>query len=336
MLLKERLQAFATLGERLASWKGTEAYETLKVQAKSKNNWFTPENTDLALDGLMVLLEPATLEKWTQAYELEPVTPQTVGIVMAGNIPFVGFHDFLCVLLAGHRAAIKLSSQDQILMGAIIRELLVIAPQFESRILIKEHLKDIDAVIATGSDNSSRYFEYYFSKIPHIIRKNRTSVAVIDGTESVAELDRLWTDVYQYFGLGCRNVSKLFIPKGYDLTQVLQRWEQKGDLAHHNKYFNNYEYNKSIYLINKNPHLDTGYGLWMEEAEALVSPISVTFYQTYASTEDLTETLRKNETKIQCVVAKSLPGSIPFGQAQYPTVSDYADGVDTLAFLQGL
>lgn len=335
MLLKERLQAFSSLGQRLTSWKGTEAYELLKVQARSKNNWFSPESTDLALEGLKTILEPSALEKWGNSYPLENVSPKVVGIVMAGNIPAVGFHDLLCVLLSGHQVAIKLSSQDEVLMRAIIQALLEIEPRFAAQIDIRENLKEIEAVIATGSDNTSRYFEYYFSKIPRIIRKNRTSVAVLDGNESPQELDQLWSDIYQYFGLGCRNVSKLYMPEGYELQDVLKGWEGKGELAHHHKYFNNYEYNKSIYLINKTPHLDTGYGLWLEE-QGLVSPISVTYYETYASDEVLRKTLAEHESKIQCVVSRDLPNSVPFGQAQSPQVSDYADRVDTLDFLVNL
>ncbi len=281
------------------------------------------------------MLERSALEKWVEKYQLENIMPKTVGIVMAGNIPLVGFHDLLSVLISGHRVAIKMSSQDEVLMAAVIRELMDVAPSVEPFIEIRTQLKDIDAVIATGSDNSSRYFEYYFSKMPNVIRKNRTSVAVIKGDETENELDRLWSDVYQYFGMGCRNVSKLFIPKGYDLTQILRSWENKGNLSQHHKYFNNYEYNKSIYLVNKTPHLDTGYGLWLED-EALVSPISVTYYSHYNSEEELETWFKENADKIQCIVSGDDSKYIPYGQAQLPEVWDYADGVDTLAFLERL
>ena len=335
MLLEERIEAFDKLEQQLSSWEGTEKYETLKRQAQHKNNWFTPEHIDLSITGIRKMITSASLEQWVSKYQLEPIEPKTVGIVMAGNIPLVGFHDLLSVLISGHKVAVKMSSQDELLMGAVIQELLDVSPGMKEFIEIRAQLKEIDAVIATGSDNSSRYFEYYFSKMPNVIRKNRTSVAVITGKETPAELDQLWSDIYLYFGMGCRNVSKLFIPKGFDLTQILQTWENKGDLAHHHKYFNNYEYNKSIYLVNKVPHLDTGYGLWLED-EALVSPISVTYYSTYESEQELATWFTENAEKIQCIVASDTQKYIPFGQAQYPEVWDYADGVDTLAFLERL
>lgn len=334
MLLEERIEAFGKLGERLSTWQGSEAYETLKRQAQHKNNWFTPHHIDLAVAGIQKLLDQSSLHKWVAAYQLEEVTPKWVGIVMAGNIPLVGFHDLLSVLISGHKVAIKMSSQDELLMGQVIQELLDVAPAFKDYLEIRAQLKDIDAVIATGSDNSSRYFEYYFSKMPNVIRKNRTSVAVIKGDETPEELDQLWSDIYLYFGMGCRNVSKLFIPKGFDLTQILRTWENKGDLTQHHKYFNNYEYNKSIYLVNKVPHLDTGYGLWLQD-DALVSPISVTYYQEYETADELEGWFTENAEKIQCIVSKDTR-HIPFGQAQMPEVWDYADGVDTLAFLERL
>lgn len=335
MLLQERIGAFSNLGKRLDSWIGSEKLEILKRQAQHKNNWFTPEHIDLSIAGILKMLKKPALEEWVANYQLEEITPKTIGIVMAGNIPLVGFHDMLSVLISGHRVAVKMSSQDEVLMSAVIQELTDVAPTIKSFIEIRTQLKDIDAIIATGSDNSSRYFEYYFSKMPNVIRKNRTSVAIIKGDETEEELARLWSDIYLYFGMGCRNVSKLFIPEGYDLTRILRGWENKGDLTQHHKYFNNYEYNKSIYLVNKTPHLDTGYGLWLED-EALVSPISVTYYAQYASEKELEAWLTENEEKIQCIVAKDDTKYIPFGQAQLPEVSDYADGVDTLAFLERL
>ena len=332
MSLEERIEAFAQLGEKLSTWPGTEYYETLKRQAQAKNNWFIAEHIDLSIAGIQKLLKSASLEKWTRNYQLEQISSKCVGIVMAGNIPMVGFHDLLSVLISGHKVAVKMSSQDELLMGAVIKALLEVAPTFRKFIEIRTQLKNIDAVIATGSDNSSRYFDYYFSKIPNVIRKNRTSVAILTGDETEAELNLLWSDIYQYFGMGCRNVSKLLIPKGYDLPQMLRKWENKGDLTQHHKYFNNYEYNKSIYLVNKTPHLDTGYGLWLEE-EALVSPISVTYYWQYGSQEELNNWITENAEKIQCIVSRD-DAHIAFGQAQYPEVWDYADGVDTLVFLE--
>jgi hypothetical protein len=180
-------------------------------------------------------------------------------------------------------------------------------------------------VIATGSDNTARYFEYYFRTKPHIIRKNRSSIAVLTGNETDDQLIALGKDVFSYFGLGCRNVSKLVVPEGYDFTRPLRLWEVYHDVSNHHKYVNNYDYNKSILLINGTHHFDNGFAL-LTPNEALVSPISVLYYATSA---DLAS------DKIQCIVGSGA-NYIPFGTTQEPTLTDYADNVDTLKFLTGL
>jgi hypothetical protein len=258
--------------------------------------------------------------------------------MLAGNIPAVGFHDILAVLIAGHSACIKLSSQDSALPLWLLTQLKRIEPRFSDRIFIEELLKNKQAYIATGSDNSARYFNYYFGKYPHLIRSNRTSVAILQGDESTADLQALGHDIFDYFGLGCRNVSKVFVKNQEQLTQLLDAIQSFEWVANHHKYFNNYEYNKSIYLVNGNPHLDNGFLLLKESAD-LVSPIGVLFYEIYEDNFELQAKLSALASQIQCLVGSSrlsIPGIVPFGQTQCPAPWDYADGVDTLQFLSGL
>ncbi len=334
MNLDQRIAAFTSLRSKMLEIDDQDK-ESLFRRAQVNNPWFTASNLDLAWKGVIRLLEPENLSQWISKYDLTSGEPATVGIVMAGNIPMVGFHDMLCVLIAGHRAAIKMSSQDEVLIGQLLTWLAEVEPHMSSMIERREMLKDINAVIATGSDNSARYFHYYFSKMPHIIRKNRTSVAVLGGEEDEEELTALGKDIYSYFGLGCRNVSKIYVPQGYDIRALFPLWESYVSLTDHHKYKNNYDYNKSIYLVNKEPHLDTGFSLWLE-SEQLVSPIAVTYWQSYESTNHLQSQLQTQEDKLQCVVASELEGAIPFGTTQMPDVWDYADNVDTLAFLAEL
>ena len=260
-----------------------------------------------------------------------------IGVVMAGNIPLVGFHDFLTVLISGHTVWAKLSTQDSFLLKYIAGLLTEIEPRFQDQIVWVDKLKEADAIIATGSDNTSRYFEYYFAKYPHIIRKNRTGVGILRGEESHTSLRSLGQDVFQYFGLGCRNVSKLWVPLDYDFVPMIEAWEDYQDVLLHHKYHNNYDYNKSIHLVNGDPFLDTGFAM-LKESTALVSPISMVFYETYRNTDELEKAVAAQRSKIQCVVSEEgwFPDSIPFGRAQQPELWDYADGVDTLAFVNGL
>ncbi len=335
MTLEQRIRAFSQLGTYLKDL-GDEATEGLYRQAQHHNNWFTEYNVERAKHGLVHMLRQEQLVEWCERYELsDESSAKEVGIVMAGNIPFVGFHDLLCILISGHKAAIKLSSQDQVLMKKVLDILTEIEPAFESRISKQERLNHVDAVIATGSDNTSRYFEYYFRHIPHIIRKNRTSVAVLSGDENTDQLKALADDLFLYFGLGCRNVSKVFIPKDYDIREAFKYFDHYGSVIDHHKYRNNYDYNKSLYLVNKVEHFDTGFSLWTQ-SEELVSPISVVFFEEYSDPEHLNQMITKNESKIQCIVADGWPGAVGFGEAQTPDLWDYADNVDTLAFLAEL
>lgn len=335
MTLEQRISAFVKLGAHLSNL-SEEAFETLAQNARNENPWFTPENVKRAITGITRMLQEDKLKQWTTSYTLNPKEPKTVALVLAGNIPLVGFHDFLCVLISGHHAQLKLSSKDSKLIQYLIKHLVWLEPGFENAITIKENkLENFDAVIATGSDNSSRYFEYYFGKYPNIIRKNRSSCVVLTGNETPEEIEALGEDIFSYFGLGCRNVSKAYVPKGYDLTKILSRWESYKDIIHHHKYCNNYDYQKSILLVNQVLFLDNGF-IILQENEKLVSPISVLYYEYYADQIDLENKLNAHAEKIQCLVGKHKPATILFGEAQYPEVWDYADNVDTLKFLEAL
>lgn len=335
MNLGDRIAAFAKLGERIGKMSSDERDE-LCLRAETQNRWFTTRETSAALDAWQDLLTEANLISWLQGYGLDEVpNPKSIGIMMAGNVPAVGFHDLMAVLLVGHRACVKLSSSDSVVMKWLIDRLLEIEARFS--ISVEEMLKSKDAYIATGSDNSARYFEYYFGKYPSIIRKNRTSVAILTGEESESDLKALGRDIFQYYGLGCRNVSKVYVNDLGSIKMLLDAVEDFKYVAENHKYFNNYEYNKSIYLVNREPHLDNGF-LLVRENEGLVSPISVIFYETYTDRLALENTLSTVSDKIQCILSKDAwyPSSISFGQAQCPALGDYADGVDTIAFLKSL
>lgn len=332
MTLRERIDAFSILGGKISNL-STDQLTEIAQRAQQDNPWFTEAQIKQALKGLTVMLDQQKLEDWLEKYELKSVdVPKIIGIIMAGNIPLVGFHDLLCVLISGHFAAIKASSQDTYLVKLMVSWVEEIEPRFKKNIAIRERLTDIDALIATGSDNTARYFEYYFRNHPKIIRKNRTSVAILDGSESQQDLYELGNDIFSYFGLGCRNVSKIFIPEDYDHTPFFEAIEPFNKVGDHHKYHNNYDYQKSLLLINGDQHLDNGF-LLLRPTPELVSPISVLYTDTYSSQQELEDKLLANKSKIQCIVGKE---HIPFGKAQYPELWDYADDVDTIAFLNTL
>lgn len=282
------------------------------------------------------MLQESGLRDWLSQYDLdEPRPPRVVGLVLAGNIPLVGFHDILTVLITGNIALIKPSSKDTVLTEYVLHQLTDIEPRFRDRISFTETLKNFDAVIATGSDNTSRYFEYYFNKYPSVIRKNRTSCAIITGNEMPQDLAALGRDIFTYFGLGCRNVSKLFVPGGYDVKLPISAWEPYNEIVHHHKYFNNLEYQKAILLINQTPFVDGGFVL-LTASDKFVSPISVIYYVEYSSDEHLRDLVEQSSTKIQCTVGSHLLSNVSFGETQFPGPSDYADGVDTIKFLSEL
>ncbi|GAA4006668.1 acyl-CoA reductase [Hymenobacter fastidiosus] len=329
----DRLAAFVALGHRLQTLSADELTE-LAARARNQNNWFDEPNVRAAVHGVAQMLGETTLRSWAGRYPAEPATSRRIGVVMAGNIPLVGFHDLLCVLLSGHQLLAKPSSEDRLLMSWVADELISIEPRFAERIAFVERLNEADAFIATGSNNTARYFEYYFSKKPHLIRRSRTSLAILTGQEPAEALAALGRDIFQYYGLGCRNVSKLYVPEGYKFDALLDALEPWNTVLMHNRYQNNYDYNKSILLVNSVPHFDNGF-LLLTPGTALVSPISVLHYAAYASEVDLVDQLTDAAEQIQCIVSDGhqYAGSFAFGQAQNPTVSDYADGVDTMIFL---
>jgi len=342
MTLAQRIDAFNELGKLIRQGldEKHEAFETEIVKAKVHNPWFAPRFTRIALYAIADLLTKENLQKWVSAYPEEYFADSNikVGVIMAGNIPLVGFHDFLSVLISGKVFKGKLSSQDEHLLPFLAGKLIGIEPAFEHKIEFVPHLlKDFDAVIATGSNNSARYFDYYFGKYPHIIRHNRNSVAVLQGEETKEQLQLLADDIFLYFGLGCRSVSKIFVPAGYDVTLILDAFENYAFLHEHTKYFNNYEYNKSIYLINGTPHFDNGFCL-LTENNAYASPVSVIYYEEYDDIDALSRRLMLENEQIQCIVGgdKLDFAHEKFGNSQYPGLSEYADNEDVISFLGGI
>ena len=347
MNLKDRKRAFVQLGNILThfiekkNWTnhstGLTAHEFDKFNeliraSKTHNGWFTESNVRKAIGGIVSMLDEKKMDTWLGNYSILEKPTKDVGVIMAGNIPMVGFHDLLCVLISGNKLIAKLSSDDAILIPAVIEMLIAIEPRFEERINFVSKLEDFDAIIATGSDNSARYFESYFGKYPHIIRKNRTSVAVFYGEETKEDLDAFADDVFLYFGLGCRNVTKLFLPKDFDLDIIFRAFYKYREVINHNKYANNYDYNKAIYLMNQVELIENGFVL-LKEDSSLYSPLSVLHYEYYDSKQSLYEFLQRDRESIQCVVGKN---HIPFGRAQRPNVWDYADNIDTMKFLLSL
>jgi len=334
MNLQARIQAFTKLGEYLKTDIYQEDEEQLHL-AKVLNPWFTKENIEKALGAWHEQLKVDMLTAWLNPYKLQEVSiPKKVLIIMAGNIPLVGFHDFLSVLISGHKVVVKMSSTDNVLVKILIEKLISIAPEFKESINFIDDVKNrnFDGVIATGSDNSAQYFEYYFKRAKKIIRKNRRSVAVLDGSESAMELQGLANDVFAYFGLGCRNVSKLFLPKGYDLDNLFKAFYSYSDVVNHKKYGNNYDYNKAIFLIGSNDLIENGF-LLMKEDKSLLSPVAMLYYEFYNDMNTVEQFVEENAEKLQCVVSKK---DIAFGNTQKPNLWDYADGVDTVDFLREL
>lgn len=337
MKLNERIQSLAQWGTQIKAMHH-EDLTTLFEKAENGNRWFTPSNCSQALQAILPWLDWNALMKWTEQYKVaDDQSNKNVGLVMAGNIPLVGFHDLLCVLISGHHAKIKMSSQDEVLLPYLTSILVSIDARWRDSISFEARLNNSDAVIATGNDNSSRYFEYYFKHIPKIIRKNRTSVGILVGEEGTGELQELAKDIFTYFGLGCRNVSKIFVTENFDYEGLMKSFSGFQDIINHNKYGNNYDYQKAIRLISGKKFLDAGFFL-MENSTELVSPISVLYYEVYPDQDQFKKMIQAQAEKIQCVVSAKgwWRGSLPFGQAQNPSVLDYADNVDTMQFLKRL
>lgn len=306
---------------------------TLIENQKHHNGWFIESEVYFSIQSWAAALTSENLNQWLLAYEIQDRSPKTVGLILAGNIPLVGFHDFLSVLVSGHKAAIKTSSNDQHLLPFLAKYLIEVEPSLEKRIEFVEKLENFDAVIATGSNNTARYFEYYFKDKPSIIRKNRNSVAVLDGNESEQDLIALGKDIFTYFGLGCRNVSKLFVPKGYDFEKFFKGMYEYREIINNQKYINNYDYNKAVFLMSNFLVLDNGF-LVLKEDSSYSSPISSVFYEYYNDLNEINNKLEQDSEQIQCVVSHNLiENSVDFGQTQLPKLWDYADNVDTISFL---
>lgn len=296
------------------------------------NGWFTADNVRRSLKAQGEWLNETSLTNWLSAYRFTD-QPKTVAVIMAGNIPLVGFHDFVCVLASGNKIIAKLSSEDKMLLPELVEVLYTFDPRYKERIeLSVGRVSGFDAVIATGSDNSALYFEQYFGKYPHIFRKNRTSIAVLNGSETEEELKSLGDDIFSYFGLGCRNVTHLAIPKDYDLKVFFEAIFPYSDVIYNKKYGNNYDYNKAIFLLNKHNLLDNNFVL-LRQSDDLFSPISMINYHVYGSPEELDAYLKTNDSSIQVVIGKDYT---PFGTAQCPQLNDYADGVDVMQWLSEL
>lgn len=350
MDLKERIESFVSLGNFLQNFLNDkekredplfELLEDAIVKSGILNAWFTHESIEYALKAWTVSLRKEELEKWLSTYAsaLNETSPdKKVAVIMAGNIPLVGFHDFLTVLISGNRFTGRLSSDDTELLPALSKILVSLNPGWEGRIrFTQDKLSGFDAVIATGSNNSSNYFNYYFAKYPHIIRKNRNGIAILTGEENEQELSGIADDIFLYYGLGCRNVSKIYFPEGYDVEPLFKAFHRYINYCTHHKWMNNHEYYRSIFLLNQVPALDNGFAL-LTENKAIASPPSVIYYEYYRDKGELLDQLALKQDEMQVVVCKE---EVPFsccrpGYVQAPQLADYADGVDTLQFLLGL
>jgi len=352
MDLQQRINAFTKLGEFLCQFKANEIkkddaviandlfFDGFKHQlkiAKEHNGWFTEKNIIFSIESWSNALNNNNISQWVSNYNFTVSNPKNIAIIMAGNIPLVGFHDFLSVLISGHNVLVKQSSNDKHLLPFLAKYLEVVEPEFKGKIKFTEQkLERFDAVIATGSDNTARYFEYYFKDKPSIIRKNRNSIAVLTGKETKEQLEALSDDIFTYYGLGCRNVSKLFVPKDYSFDAFFNAIYKWHPIINEAKYANNYDYNKAVYLMSEFDMLENGF-MMIKEDESYASPIATLFYEYYESTASLIQKLTVDKEKIQCIVAHSFSDSeIVFGETQKPQLWDYADNVDTVKFLLNL
>ncbi len=328
------LDSLPTLQRQLRS--DPEALKEIAHKAYATNPWFTEEFVRLAVHAITEkFLDKTACEQWVDAYTQSAGAPKSVAIIMAGNLPLVGFHDLFCVLMSGHRAIVKLSDKDAVLLPWVVDQWSSVLPALKERIQFVSRLDKFDAVIATGSNNSSRYFDYYFRKYPHILRRNRNGVAVLSGKESKEDLKQLSHDFFRYFGLGCRNVSRIYVPDGYAFEQWEEAVEEWAHLADHHKYKNNLEYNYALYIINNLPHRNLG-NIILKEDDAIASRIGTLHYSYYSSRAEVTDVLQQHRDEIQCVVSgEPVEGweHIAFGKSQEPLLHQYADGVDTMEFL---
>ena len=349
MQLEQRINAFVKLGEFLSQFskQKIQKKETIELNdiffdgfkhqlklAEEHNGWFTPENIHFAIKGWSDSLTKSNLNTWLKPYSIKETKPKLVAIIMAGNIPLVGFHDFLSVLISGHHVLVKQSSNDKHLLPFLAKYLEYIEPEFKGKISFTEDkIVGFDAVIATGSNNTARYFEYYFKNKPSIIRNNRNSVAVLNGQETENDLKNLSEDIFRFYGLGCRNVSKLFVPENYDFEAFFNAMYHWHPIIEKAKYANNYDYNKAVYLMSEFDMLENGF-LMIKEDKSYSSPIATVFYEYYSDINQLKEKLNAEKSQIQCIVSKGLiENEIAFGNTQNPQLWDYADSIDSIEFL---
>lgn len=330
---EDRIKALAQTGQIMQE--ASAARENAIQQAGRDNPWFIPEHCLLAISNLTRhLLEESALQQWASTYP--PIQHvRRVGVVAAGNIPLVGFHDMLCILVSGHHLQLKLSEKDSALISFVLNTIKEVSEELFEQVTVTGRLQDFEAVIATGSNNTARYFTYYFGKYPHIIRHNRTSLAVLTGKETPEELRGLGHDIFDFFGLGCRNVSHLLVPEGYDLKVLLQALEDFADIALHHKYRHNFDYQRTIYLMNRIPYLPADH-INIIESRELHSPVACLHYHYYRSEGEVRDYLEQNKDYIQCVVGNAAGANIPFGKSQELGLYDYADHIDTMQFLASL
>ena len=340
--LKERIKSFHDLGilfqenfsnKKIKTFPKWDLILNQKLeQANLYNSWFTPSNLKLSLKNWGNILKKKILENWLSNYKFKTRNDKTIAIIMAGNIPIVGFHDLVCSMLLNFKCLIKLSSDDKILIPFIVDFLGFRNPNFKSRITFQVNtLKNFDAVIATGSDNSHKYFEFYFKNYPNLLRKTRHSIAVLDGHETEKDLSLLSNDIFNYFGLGCRSVSKVFIPEGYNLDLIFNACYKHKNVINHDKYANNFDYNKAVYLMSKEKFIENGFIILKEDSK-LGSPVGCLYYQYYNDIKDVYKIIEEDREKIQCVVINDR-NNVAFGSTQCPKLDDYADNIDTLDFL---
>lgn len=341
--LNSRIRALSKTGEWLLR-NDSPKLELATLKSQKENPWFTIANINLSIKSIAEqFLEKSKLEKWLSNYQMKHARPsKSIGLIMAGNLPLVGFHDFLTVYLSGHKAQIKLSSKDQFLLPCIVEKIAELDPDIVDQIFFVEKIKSPDAAIATGSGNSARYFEYYFRDIPHIIRKNRNSIAVLSGEETDEDLLGLGEDIFQYFGLGCRSVSALFVPEGYSFSPMMELFrEHWAGISDHVKYRNNYEYNLACSML-ENKKLIVGDHVLLFEEPGFISRIACLHYSHYRNIADVISIVNQKSEELQCVVSSIIKTDevqaqeVGFGKAQQPGLMDYADGVDTMDFLLNL
>lgn len=323
------IETFAKLGNYLLD--NPEELQAEVHRAYVYNNWFTKKNTEKALFNIATyFLNAEKLTSWLKNYTL-PSTDKvkTIAIVSAGNIPLVAFHDILCVLITGNKLQLKLSEKDKILLPFLLNKLIEIDQSFSDKIEYCERLKNFDAIIATGSNTAAQHFQYYFGKYKNIIRKHRNAVAILDGTDTIQDIEALSDDIFDFFGLGCRNVSKIYVPENMDLEILKIGFEKQRNLMEHTQYMNNLDYQRTIYLMNQIPMLDVDF-INIVENKSLYSPIACLHYERYKHKEEVENNLKLQQENIQCIIGKD---TIPFGKSQQPSLSDYADNVDTLEFI---